>query len=305
MSAGPSASSPGKQPREKEMRRAVAAGLADTLITLIAVIAASSTVLLADFFKTFLELVAVLLAWLAIRRINRGADARFEYGIGKLENLSSLFVGLLMVVCLVIIAGNAVRNLLHPVHISGVGVWISLTAQIVYAVINGRLFFTSRRMARREASPIMASQARLFLSKAVANLFILLSLVLSTALTEYHWAACIDPVSSLMIASFILLAALGTFSSSFNDLLDRTLEEESQMIILRELARHFEEYDALHGIRSRRAGSHVFIDIFLEFASEKTMAEVQPVIDRLRRSIEQHIQGSYVAIALTTEPVRR
>ena len=293
----------GGSPKESAALTGVVAGLADTVVTVTAMMASHSSVLLADTCKTFLEFVAVLLAWLAIRRINRGAGHQFDYGIGKLENLSSLFVGLLMMVCLIVIAGNTVKNILHPAHIRGIGVWISVAAQIVYTGINGFLCARSRRMAALEASPIMASQGRLFLTKALANLFILASLVLSVALARFDWALYIDPLASLVIGASILMAAVGIMSSSFYDLLDRTLEETSQVFILRELARYFNEYEALHGIRSRRSGSHVFVEIFLEFAAEKTVGEVQEVVNRLRRNIEHAIQGSRVTIALATEPV--
>ncbi|MFH1476584.1 MAG: cation diffusion facilitator family transporter [Verrucomicrobiota bacterium] len=293
----------GGRSKERETRAAVLAGGLDMVITLTALLAARSTVLMADFFKTFLELVAVLLVWLVMRRINRGSDPRFEYGIGKLENLASLFVGILMVGCLIIVAGNAGLHIFHPAHISGIGIWISMASQIVYTGVNGALYWTSRRMAARNGSPIMASQARLFISKAFANVFILLSLTLSKALAQYAWSLYIDPIASLIIAGFILLAALGIVSSSCNDLLDSTLEEETQIVILRELARMFNEYEALHGIRSRRSGNRVFIDIFLEFAPRKTMAQVQPVIDAIRKNLEHHIQGCHVTIGLATRPV--
>ena len=289
--------------RESAARSAVLAGLVDTLITLAALLAARSSVILADFFKTGLEFVAVLLAWLAIRRIQRGSDHRFQYGVGKLENLSSLFVGVIMILSILIIMANALRNIRHPSAISGMGVWISLISQIAYMLINGYLCWASHRSNQAEPSPIMASQIRLFMSKAFANLFILLSLGLSLSLSPFPWAHFIDPVSSIIIALFILLAATGIFSSSFYDLLDKTLDEELQIIILRELARHFDSYEALHGVRSRRSGSHVFIEIFLEFDPDKKMADVQPVIDRLRQSIEEQIQGSRVTVGLTTEAI--
>ena len=126
--------------KEASTRTAVIAGGIDTLITLGAVIAAQSSVLVADFLKTALEFVAVFLAWLAIRRITRGADTQFEYGLEKLENISSLVVGAMMVVVFLIIVGNAIRSIVYPCHVVGIGVWISLAAQIVYGVINGRLF---------------------------------------------------------------------------------------------------------------------------------------------------------------------
>jgi divalent metal cation (Fe/Co/Zn/Cd) transporter len=123
------------------------------------------------------------------------------------------------------------------------------------------------------------------------------------ALSGFGWSDYIDPAASMVIALSILSATLGIFSSSLYDLLDRTLEEERQIVILAELARHFHDYEELHGIRSRRSGAQVYVEIFLEFDPEKKMAEIQQVIDTIRHDIEQKLQGSSVTIALTTEAV--
>lgn len=129
--------SSGNVSKEEAARTAAIAGAIDVLVTLSALIAAHSSVLLADFLKTSLEFVAVLLSWLAIRRIVGGTQHQFDYGLGKLENLSSLFVGSIMLLGMLVIVINAIANLLNPSHIAGIGVWISLTAQIVFGVING------------------------------------------------------------------------------------------------------------------------------------------------------------------------
>lgn len=295
----------GGDPKESASRTGMIAGVLDVTIILVAACAAHSTLVVADFLKTTIEFAAVLLAWLAIRKINRGASHEFQYGMGKLENLSSLFVGVAMLLCFVIIFGNAIEHIFHPVHVSGIGVWILFASEAVYAVINGWLFWTSRRVAVSANSPIMASQARLFLSKFFGNMFILVSLSLSLSLAwrGYSWAVYIDPTASMIIGGFILIAAIGVFSNSYYDLLDRTLEESHQILILRELSRHFHEYEALHGIRSRRSGAHVFIEVFLEFAPERPVGEVQEVVNRLRRAIEERIRGSRVTIGLANERV--
>ena len=286
--------------REIAIRNGMLMALLDTAIVTVALVAAKSSVLLADFFKTLLELVAVTLSWLAIRRINRGANQQFEYGMGKMENLVSLFVGLLMAVCLLLIVVNAVRNMLHPSHIQGVGILISIGDQIVYAFVNAALWIKNRRAALAGASPLMEAQSKLFLTRMIGNVFILLSLGLSMALKHFSWAAYIDPAASLMIGASILMAAMGLFSTSVSNLLDRTLEESDQIVILRELARHFDDYESLHSIRSRRAGAEVFIDILLEFDPEKKVGEAQKAVDEIRRSIEQAIRGSRVTIGLAT-----
>ncbi|TXT37284.1 MAG: cation diffusion facilitator family transporter, partial [Comamonadaceae bacterium] len=230
-----------------------------------------------------------------------GASHKFNYGVDKLENLSSLLIGMLMLVCLLIIGGNAVLHILHPSSISGPGVWISMAVQVVYAFVNGNFYLKNKRMAKAQASPLLESQASLFFTKAFGNVFILLSLVSSLALANYSWSYYIDPVASLIIAISILVSAMGIFSSSVFDLLDRSLEESDQIMIMRELALHFDDYEVLHGIRSRRAGSQAFIEIYLEFAPEKTISEVQPVIDHLRANLVAAIPGAKVTIGLTTQ----
>ena len=289
--------------RERAARQAVLMAFADALITFGAMAAARSSVILADFCKTFLEFVAVFLSWWAIRRMARQAGGGFDYGLGKMENLISLAVGVLMAGCLLIIVASALRNIVHPAHVAGIGVQISLVAQAVYAAINVAVARRSRRAARAENSPLLEAQARLHFTRAAANVFILLSLGLSLALARYGWVRYVDPAASLVIAGSILMAALGIFSTSVGDLLDRTLEESDQLLILRELARHFHDYEFLHGIRSRRAGREAYVDIFLEFDPEKKAGEIQAVAARLRRQIEARIRNSHVTIGLATGSV--
>ena len=287
--------------KESSTRTAAIAGLVDTLVTLGALVASQSAVVLADFLKTALEFVAVLLAWLAIRRIRRGAGATYDYGIGKLENLSSLAVAALMMLVFLVIAGNALRGIIMPSHIGGIGVYVSLVLQVVYSGINGVLWKRAQRAASGENSPIMAAQAKLFFTKLVGNVFIFGSLVASLTLADYEWSLYIDPIASLVIAGSILMSALGVLSSSCYDLLDGTLEESDQLKITRELVNNFDRYDMLYGVRSRRSGNRTFIDIFLGFDPGKRVGDVQREIDVIRKSVAAHFPNSVVTVVIGSQ----
>ena len=289
----------GNADKEKATRHALYAGVLDTAVTLAALLAASSSVLLADFLKTSLEGVAVLLAWLSLRRIVHGRNEAFDYGIGKLESLSSVFVGVLMMLGVCVIAVNASLNLMNPSHISGVGVYISGVAQVVFGVINTRMALNAQRLLAQAPSPLLTAQKQLFASRAIGNAFIFLSLTSSMLLHEQPWSVYIDPVASLIVAGFIAVSAFGVFTNSFADLLDKTLDEELQMLITRELVAHFHEYDNLHGIRSRRSGSQVFIEIFLECDADRRVGDVQAFFDRLRTGLEAKIPNSRVVVGLS------
>jgi len=288
--------------KESSARTAVIAGVVDTALTFTAMALSSSAVLLADSLKTALEFVAVLLAWLSIRRITRGAGHNYEFGIGKLENLASLVIGSLMLIVFLVIVGNAIRTIISPSHIAGIGLWISVVGQVIYAFVNGFLFLRARKAARSEHSPIMASQAKLFFTKCFGNVFIFLSLVLSLALAKHAWSVYIDPVAALVVAATIIVSAIGVFSSSCYDLLDGALEEEDKLKIMRALAENFDRYDMLHAIRSRRSGSRAFIEIFLGFDPAKRVGDVQHEIDAIRNAVAQQFQSSSVIVVIGPDP---
>ena len=69
------------------------------------------------------------------------------------------------------------------------------------------------------------------------------------------------------------------------------------------MASYFDEYERFHGVRSRKSGGDVYVEIFLEFDGNKQMAEVQSVINEMQAGLEQKIQNSHVSIVPTTSPV--
>ncbi len=270
---------------------------------IVAAVMASSITLLADVLKCATELLATFLAWLTIVRVARNKHHVYNYGIGKLENLSSLIVAGFMLVSLLIVLVTAVERLRHPQFLHPGGLWLGSVMMTLGVVVNTWLWFRNRTVARRAYSPVMESQWRLFRAKAFSDGTVLLALVLSHALRGYAWSAYIDPAASFVIVGFLVFSVYSVVAHTVYDLMDRTLEEELQMIIVRELVAFFDEYVKFHGVRSRRSGGDIFIEIFLEFDGARSMAEVQVVIDRLRDSLEQKIGGSQVVVSPSTRPL--
>ena len=151
----------------------------------------------------------------------------------------------------------------------------------------------------------MESQWRLFRAKAVADLTVLATLLLSVVLRRFTWAIYIDPCGSLVIAGFLVFSIYHVVTHSVFDLLDRTLDESLQLIIVKDLGGFYDHYKAIHGVHSRRSGSNIYIEIFMEFDGDKKMNEVQQVINMIQAGIEQHIKDSFVAVIPSNKPVRK
>jgi divalent metal cation (Fe/Co/Zn/Cd) transporter len=219
--------------------------------------------------------------------------------MGKFENIARIITGSVMLISFVILIIAATYRIIFPIPLVSGGVEVGIVIVIIIIAINGYFAFRNYRIAVREPSPLMDSQWRLFRLKAIANLVVLLTLILVTLCADFPWAVYIDPVGSFVVMGFLLYSGLRMIVSSLPDLLDETLEEELQLVVVKELAEHFHNYEQLHGVKSRRSGGRVYVDIFLEFRQELQMFVVQDTIDRMKISLEAKIPGSSVNIIST------
>lgn len=287
--------------KERSILTSFLLGVVVLIPDIIAVILANSVMLLSDLLKSGSETVATFLSWLAVRKVRQGKTFDYNYGQGKLENISSLAVAGAMLLSWMIVTYGAIERFRHPSKIGSIAFALFVTGGS--ALVNFRIWRNNLKLSRIEASPIIESQWRLYRAKTVANICVVTSLILSAMFREYQWSAYIDPLGALLISGFLLQSAYRVITDSVYDLLDRTLDESLQLVILGELAAYFHDYVALHGIRSRRSGSNVYIEIFMEFEGDRRMSEVQAVIDRMKTDLEQKIKGSQVMIAPATAPV--
>jgi cation diffusion facilitator family transporter len=269
----------------------------------VAAVLSGSIVLFADAVKCANEIIATFFAYMTIRKMAKGGAGAYDYGMGKLETMTSIITGGVMFVSLIIVFGVALYRIAVPEGLVHEGVLLGIVLMVIGVSMNSWLWLKNYRFNQREPSPIIDSQWRLFRAKAFSDFTVLVSLVASLEFSNYRGSLYIDPRASFVIASFLLFSGYRVITSSLPDLLDKTLDEELQMVIVRHLAVFFNDYPTMHGVRSRRSGSNVYIEIFLEFDGEKKMCEVQDIINRIKVSLEAHIPKSSVSVVPTIPAV--
>jgi cation diffusion facilitator family transporter len=293
--------SPPSTPSSKEQSLRVAAlfCLIDLFLTGGAVFFSNSLTILSDFFKEGADFISVVAALITVRVVSRNPNERFAYGIGKLENLVSIGIGLLMLLSALYILFQAIGHLKNPEQAHG-----TLPGIIIFAcssVFGFKMWLHNKDLLKIQSSAIVAAQSRLWFSKAWLDLIMASALILAIAFGRYHWSFYLDPLASLVGVFFLLHGAWEVSTSSIHDLLDASLEEASQLIIMRKLVDHFDDYESVHKIRTRRSGSNIYIEVFLGFNSELKMGEIQRRVDRLSLTIQDAFMGAEVAIIASSE----
>ncbi len=261
-----------------------------------AAVLSGSIVLFADVVKCANEILATFFAYLTIRKMAKGGAGTYDYGMGKMETTTSIITGGVMFVSFLLVFFVAIYRIAVPTELFHGGLMFGVFMMVVGVSMNTWLWQKNYRLNKKEPSPIMDSQWRLFRTKAISDFSVLVSLLASLEFSHYSWSLYIDPLTSFIIVGFLLTSGYRVISSSLPDLLDKTLDEELQLVIVRELAVFFNDYIALHDVRSRRSGTNVYIELHLEFDGEKRMCEIQETINRIKSSLEANIPKSSVSV---------
>lgn len=264
----------------------------------------NSMILYTDLISSFNVFLANVLLWAILRKIRKGMDANFDYGAGKMEDLIGVFGAWFVVISVSYIMYTSIHRLISPVSLNKAPLLAGSIIMGLSAISFSYLWIRNFRIHKRMPSPVTDIQWRVPMSNALIAAGILCSLVIMVVYRNYSWSYYVDPVVSLIMGAFVIYSFYGLIKTSLFDLLDRTLEEQYQIIINQTLIAFFNEYSQFHGVRSRRSAGKIFIEIFLEFDPSRRVGEVQDAVEAMRRTVEEKIENSFVSIALAKKNIR-
>jgi divalent metal cation (Fe/Co/Zn/Cd) transporter len=262
-----------------------------------AAIAAGSLTMVAELIRGVLMTLIEVFALMVMRRIHRGRTAVFEFGSGKLEQLVNLLIAGGLLGGALWIAIDAVQ-LLAAGEVHGRPAGFALAAIItgVNTYVNVLAWDGVWRAARGGGSLIMQGQLQARVVKLVSSACVLITLSIAALSSDGVVILWADAIGALLVTGFIVHAAVGMIKSGLPDLVDLAVNEEFQAAITRMLARHFDDYDQLGHVRTRRAGDLVHVEIELGFRPDLTIGEVTARIEAMKTNLRQEVGHADISI---------
>jgi ferrous-iron efflux pump FieF len=250
----------------------------------------------ASLLDSAMDIIASTINFFAVRAAARPPDEDHAYGHGKAESLAGLFQSAVITVSGLFLVWEAIKRLIEPRATSSEGVGVA--AMLVAVLVSAGLVYRLRSIARRTDSPALNADAHHYASDIYSNGAALAALLV-LYLTGWELA---DPLFSLAISVYILATAFAVARESVDVLMDKRLPPEIDELV-GEIAARFRTQGVLglHDLRTRRSGSHKFIDLHLEVERDKSLEEAHDLTVAVIRAIEAEIPRARVQIH--TDPV--
>lgn len=247
-------------------------------------IVGQSQALVADGIHSFSDLLSDFLVLFAAKQGAKDADSAHPYGYARIETVSTVAVGgLLMVVAIGIIvaAGERIMNpgmLLHPG-------WLALVIAFVSVAAKEAIYHYTLRVANRLRSNLLRANAWHHRSDSVSTLVVIVGIAGTMAGLSY-----LDTIAAIVVAAMIGKMGWDLGWQSIRELMDASLDQDKVEQIKRTIL-SVEGVRELHLLRTRRTGANAFVDVHILVDSKVSISEghqiSETVSTRLTNSIEE------------------
>ena len=149
-----------------------------------------------------------------------------------------------------------------------------------------------RYVAKKENSSVLEADAMHYSIDLYTNIGILLALFI---IKLTGWTV-IDSIVAAVVAVYIMFSAVKLSLQVSKQLLDSSIEEEVYNKLVKVLESFGEYHLDFHRLRTRSAGSEIFIDMHLTLCRKLTLEEVHQITDVIEHAISQEIKGADVTI---------
>ena len=227
-----------------------------------------------------MDLMVSLAGLAAITYAAKPADEDHAFGHSSAEDLAALGQSLFLLVSAVVIAVAAIGRLMAQTPPTLMQEGRGMIAMGLSVLLTGALVIWQRRVVRQTGSRVVRADSLHYVSDLIPNIGAILSLWVSAR----FGLGSVDSVVGLAAAALLGAGALRIGKGAWDALMDR--RADPRMIAdIHGLAKGWPGVHGVHDLKTRTAGSVVFVNIHIELDGEQSLRNAHAISAALRRAI--------------------
>ena len=264
---------------------------------LVSAILSRNLLVFIDLFDSFMYLISLSLVVVLSKKLTKDLRYEYNYGVGKVEAISSLLCDGIAFVGLLFALGLSVHEIIFPEQPSDLVIAV-VGLKVINVSFDIAFFVKQRKITQIHNSAISKANYAEALSALLFDSVALVSLFAMWLLRDNPIGVYISPVVSIFVAIYLMFGYVKRTRQSLIELTDKTLPEEDQMKILNILTRHYDSYSQFHSINSHKSGDTTRIDIHLSFEQDTTFEEILTLKKQMQEELDSLFGNCIVNIVV-------
>ncbi|MDN5563031.1 MULTISPECIES: cation diffusion facilitator family transporter [Luteococcus] len=251
--------------------------------------------LLSDAAESVVNLVAAVVALIALRVAIKPPDKDHNFGHSKAEYFSAAVEGAMIFVAAGVIMVSAVQRFLHPQPLENVGV--GLLVSVVASVLNGSVAWVLLRAGKQYRSMTLTADGKHLMTDVWTSAGVVAGVGL-VWLTD--WPR-LDSIVAFAVGVNILFTGGKLMHESGMGLMDVSLPKEDNRRIREILESFTGENIMFHGVRTRESGHRRFMDMHLLVPGAWSVQQAHDLVEDITDALLEAYPDLHVMIH--SEPI--
>ena len=244
--------------------------------------------ILASLIDSLMDSFASIINLFAVRYALQPADEEHPYGHGKAEPLAGLAQASFIAGSALFLIFNAIQRLQNPQTLTHGN--IGIIVMVFSIIVTAFLIMYQRHVIKITNNLAIKADSLHYVTDILTNFSILLALYLT--IKGYLWA---DAVFAILIALYIFKSAYEIGHDSFQQLMDKKLDDETEQLIMKTI-QETKKAIGYHDFRTRQSGKDKFIQFHLELDDSMSLLEAHAIADGLEKKLMTLIPDAEVII---------
>jgi cation diffusion facilitator family transporter len=249
-------------------------------LQLVVVFWSGSVALLADAIHNIGDATTAIPLWIAFALVQRKPTTRFNYGLGRVEDLAGMLI-VLIILCSAIVAGyEAIDRLIHPQSITQLAA--VAVAGLIGFIGNEAVAIFRIRVGRAMNSAALIADGYHARTDGLTSLA-----VVGGAIGVWLGYPLADPIIGLLIT----IAIFGIVWQSAKAVITRSLDGVDPSITqeISHAAEHVPGLARLVNVKARWLGHKLAADVIIAVDQELSVAEAGKVAVALKEELREHL----------------
>jgi cation diffusion facilitator family transporter len=254
-----------------------------------------SVALYSDAAESIINVATAVAAFFAVRLSAVPPDANHPYGHHKVEYLSAVMEGVLIVVAALAILRKAYLGYFDPQPIDAPFTGLAING--LATAINALWCFILFRAGKQRRSPALVADAQHLFTDVVTSLGVFAGVIV-VALTGW---LVLDSIVAALVALHILWWGWILMRRSIGGLMDEAVSNELLEQIRLAISKEAEGALEAHDLRTRQAGRTTFIEFHLVVPGSMSVADSHDICDRIETALRADVHDAVITIHVEPE----